>query len=242
MGPVLYKPQAAANLLYETFLENLEKTVPFLVEDKDEEQRASPWRKNLGQRVLSRGITIYDRPQAAKFEGIELNNFGVDFEGVPTQELVLVSNGRLQQLPLGQRPLDKKHVSNGHAFCAEQAAPREGLVNVFVEAEHPLTDAQMEEALRARCAEMELEYCYIQHAPGDFERVYTKDGRKERVVGMEQVNVSARSLRDIAAAGGRQELWVGQPNVVTPSLLVNEVELVPQDRKPGRKPFVAKPQ
>ena len=240
VGPVLYKPQAAADFLHLLLLGQLNQTVPFLVENTDEDPHASPWRKKRGQRVMSPGITIYDRPQATEFDGIALENFGVDMEGVPTQELVLVSNGRLQQLPLGQRPLDKKHVSNGHAFWADQIAPREGLSNVFVEADRPLTDEQMEEKLRARCAELELEYCYIQHSPGDFERVYTKDGHKERIVGLEDVNLSSRSLRDIEAAGGTRQLANGR-SIITPSLLVNEVEVMPQDRKPGRHPFIAKP-
>ena len=242
VGPVLYKPQAAADFLNVLLLGELNQTVPFLVEDKDEDSQASLWRKKLGQRILSPGITIYDRPQATEFEGISLENKGVDLEGVPTQEIVLVANGRLQQLPLGQRPLDKKHVSNGHAFFTEQIAPREGLSNVFVEPETQLTDAQMEEKLLERCRELELEYCYIKHSKGDFERVYTQDGHKERMVGLADVNLSARSLRDVEVAGGETRFSRNRFDIITPSMLVNEVEIVPQDRKPGRKPFISKPQ
>ena len=241
VGPVLYKPSSAADFLRVLLLGKLSRTVPFLVEDSDEDLQASPWRKKLGQRILSPGIAIYDRPQATEFEGISLENKEIDLEGVPTQELVLVSNGRLQELPLGQRPLDKKHASNGHAFFADQIAPREGLSNVFVESETQLTDEQMEEKLLERCRELELEYCYIQHSFGDFERIYSKDGHKERIVGLEDANLSARSLRDIEVAGGKPQLSRGRLDIITPSLLINEVEVIPQDRKPGRKPFVTKP-
>ena len=243
VGPVLYKPAAAKGFLEVLLLDDLNKTVPYFVQDNDEDMQASPWRKKQGQRILSPGITIYDRPQVAEFEGINLRHWGVDLEGVPTQELVLVGkNGRLEQLPLGQRPLAKKHASNGHIFWREQIAPREGLSNVFIEPEQLLTDEQMEEKLLTRCRELELEYCYIAHTTRDFERVYTKDGHKERIVGLRDTNLSARSLRDIEAAGGKRELFLGTPNVVTPSLLVNEIEVLPKDRKPGRKPFVVKPQ
>ncbi len=242
VGPVLYKPAAAKSFLKILLFNELNKTVPYFVQDNDEDMQASPWRKKLGQRILSPGIAIYDRPQETEFEGIGLMHWNVDFEGVPTQELVLVGkNGRLEQLPLGQRPLAKKHASNGHIFLLDEIAPREGLSNVFVEPEHPLTDEQMEEKLLARCQELELEYCYIAHTSNDFERVYTKDGHKERIVGLEDANLSARSLRDIEAAGGSRKVFLGWPILITPSLLVNEVEVLPRDRKPGRKPFIAKP-
>ena len=243
IGPVLYKPSAAADFLRSLLLSELKKTVPFLVEDLDMDVSASPWRRKRGQRMFSPGITIYDRPQATEFEGIELDNRGVDLEGIASQELVLVSNGRLQQIPLGQRPLEKGDASNGHIFYDDDdddIAPREGLSNVFVEPEQALTDEQMEQKLLERCRELELEYCYIQHSSGDFERIYSEDGSKEWIVGLEDANLSARSLRDIEAAGGRAQLLRGW--IVTPSLLVNEVEVVPQDRKPGRKPFLEKPE
>lgn len=242
VGPVLYKPAAAKSFLRKLLLSDLNKTVPFFVQDRDEDSQASPWRKKIGQRILSPGIMIYDRPQETVFEGVSLAHWYVDLEGVAAQELLLVGkNGRLEQLPLGQRPLTKKHASNGHVFWTEQVAPREGLSNVFIEPEHVLTDAQMEARLLSRCRELELEYCYIAHTSSDFERIYTKDGRKEYIVGLQDTNLSARSLRDIEAAGGKRELFLGTPNLVTPSLLVNEVEVIPQDRKPGRKPFIAKP-
>lgn len=242
LGPVLYKPAPAARLLSNWLLDDLQNTAPFLVGDSDEDTFASPWRKKIGRRLISPGITIYDRPQEEFYEGIALALFNkIDWEGVPTEDLVLVADGRLQTLPFSQRPLKKGHRSNGHAVLTEMGDVRESPTNVFVEPTQIFSDAEMEAKLLARCKELNLEYCYIkQSAPNLLERIYTKDGHKEYVVGLKEVNMSARVLRDILAVGGKPELY--DRHIVIPSMLVDEVELEPQDRKPGRKPLIPKPE
>ena len=48
----------------------------------------------------------------------------------------------------------------------------------------------------------------------------------------------SRALRDILAAGDESDVY---SNVITPALLVDEIELLPSDRRPDRKPFIARP-
>ena len=243
LGPVLYKPAAAAGVLDSRLLKALSNTAPFLVEDNDEDDSASSWRKKLGRRMMSPHITVYDRPQVESYEGMALERtYYIDAEGVPSQELILVSNGRLQMLPFSQRPTGKKHASNGHAFVYHGDTTREKVSNVFVEPQTTWTDEEMEEKLLARCRELDLAYCYIKHEDEDtaYERIYTQDGHREYVSALRVENESARVLRDILAAGGEPALI--KRRMVTPSLLIDEVELVPVDRKPERKPFIAKPQ
>ena len=242
LGPVLYKPLSAGIFIQELLTNNLIPTVP-LWQPNGEDEEAGPFRKRLGRRVMSPGITVYDRPRLKEYEGVQLTGSSwLDWEGVPTQELVLVADGRLQNLPLSQRPLEKAkgHQSNGHALSIlGNGGVREDVSNIFVEPETPLTDEQMEEKLLARCKELDLEYCYIKN-DSVFERIYTKDGRKEWIIGLNEIHKTERSLRDILAAGGKKEIVNGY--MVVPSLLVDEVELEPQDRKPDRKPLVPKPQ
>ena len=239
LGPVLYKPTAAAKFLQKTLRPNLENIVPLFNSKSAEDTTASSWRKKIGRRVMSPGITVYDRPQASTYKGIELYTFTpVDIEGVAGQDLTIISGGRLRQVPLSERPLElKNHRSNGHAWFDDYGV-REDTTALFIEPEVPLTDEQMEEKLLARCKELELPYCYIKEG-SFFQRVYTQDGRKEWVLGLTD-NLSERSLRDILAAGGEEKLVYS--NIITPSLLVDEVELEPQDRRPDRKPLIEKPE
>ena len=237
LGPVLYDPAGASEFL-DLLLGKLRNMAPWWNNESDEDDTASLLRKKIGMRVLSPGINIYDRPKARTFRGFELVNFSpIDKEGVASEELTLVSGEKLQQVPLSQRPLnDKKHKSNGHAF---KGIGRERLSSVFVEPENPLTKEQLKAKLMERCKELELPYCYI--ARGDsFRRVYTDDGHEEWVVGLYESNWTSRSLRDILAAGSDFEL--GDYNVITPSILVDEIELMSEDRRPERKPFIDKPQ
>ena len=161
-----------------------------------------------------------------------------------------MQHGHVKEFPLTQRPLGKNHRSNGHAQISQLYGPREDLTNVFVESTETWTDEQMEEKLLARCRELGLEYGYILHEPnpsGDLgiERIYTKDGRKETVLNLKWDGnfFTQRDLRSVLAVGGKAKLAENFYNkvIVTPSVLMSEVELVPQEHKPHRQPFISKP-
>jgi len=241
VGPVLYKPNAAVRLLKMLLLSDMKNIVPWWNNEADDDRTASVLRKKIGMRVMSPGINLYDRPTLRTYEGIELRTFNaIDNEGVAAEDLTVVSNGKLQQLPLSQRPLDsaKEHKSNGHALLDNEGG-REDLSTVFLEADAPLTEDQLKEKLLVRCKELELPYCYI--AEGDFfRRVYTQDGHEEWVIGLREQDLSQRSLRDILAVGTDAKLL--DRSTVVPSLLVDEIELMPEGRQPPRQPFIAKPQ
>lgn len=244
LGPVLYKAPQAARFLEILLLERLSNTAPWW-NNADEDTWASPFRKQIGLRVMSPGINVYDRPQVKTYQGIEIASFApVDLEGVSSEELTLVSGGKLRQVPLSQRPLEaKNHKSNGHAL--KSIVGRENISTIFVEPQSPLTTQQLEEKLLARCKELGLPYCYISEELG-FQRIYTHDGHKEWVVGLYEREWNVRSLRDILAAGDDstiiQKSYIDANTIITPSLLVDEVDLKPRDRHPDRKPLIEKPQ
>ncbi|MCQ2410364.1 MAG: metallopeptidase TldD-related protein [Elusimicrobiaceae bacterium] len=251
IGPVLLKPQAAARMIKQAVLNDLENSKPWLLSYADDDDEAGKLYKKQHVRVSTDLLTLYDRPLARQFEGITLLKFApLDKEGVAAQNLTLIQNGRVQDFPLTQRPLTKNHHSNGHAYLDTVNGPREGLTNVFVEPKEQLTDEQMEEKLLARCRELGLEYGYILYGAdpsGDLglERIYTSDGRKETVLNLKWDGnfFTQRDLRGVLAVGGERQLsynWRG-PVVVTPSVLMEEVELVPQEHKAHRQPFIPKP-
>lgn len=262
IGPVLLKPRAAERLLWFSVLQDMQQTKPLLRGDRSDsdDPSAGKLNKKRGVRVSTDLLTIYDRPLARDFQGIALARFApVDDEGVASQDITLVENGHVNMLPLSQRPLAPKHHSNGHGFFdydylnVDAQSLRERLTNVFVEPKEQLTDEQMEEKLLARCRELGLEYGYILHdglrQGGNalsVERIYTADGRKEAVLNLKWDGnfFTQRDLRSVLAVGGKRELvddfW-DLPTVITPSVLLSEVELVPKEHKPHRKPFIARP-
>ena len=251
VGPVLLKPGAAAQFVWNAVLSQMRNSKPWLLTYSDDDKEAGKLYKKQHLRVSTDLLTMYDRPLLREFEGITLSRFRpVDAEGVAAENLTLVQNGHVKDFPLTQRPLTKNHRSNGHAQISQLYGPREDLTNVFIEPTETWTDEQMEEKLLARCRELGLEYGYILHEPnpsGDLgiERIYTKDGRKETVLNLKWDGnfFTQRDLRSVLAVGGKAKLAENFYNkvIVTPSVLMSEVELVPQEHKPHRQPFIAKP-
>ena len=255
LGPVLLRPDAAGRFVLEKFVWNVEYVKPLLSELYENDPRAAAFRSKTGLRVVSDVVDIVDDPLARSYAGNPLYYIPVDDEGVPAQKLLLTSQGHLQELPLSRRPVSAGHQSNGHARLTASTFPREMLTNVFVNAKHPLSSEELDRKFLDLCREWELEYCYEIERFDDYNlsqspwawRVYTKDGHKEPVFGLEIQSLSERSLRDIVAAGGETEVTYFElrysrgRTVLTPSLLLQEVEMIPSDAKPDKPPFVTKP-
>ena len=248
LGPVLLMPSAAADLWKDVFMNNASNFGTLITVDGKEEISGS-FKNKVGKRVLSNVVNVYDRPRLKTYQGQVLFGFlPIDDEGVATQELTLVEDGFLREIPLSSRPFKKGAKSNGHGRFLKGAL-QEHLTNIVVEARHPLSMEQLEQQLRQECRAVDLEYCYIIHSlnpdsEGAWERIYTEDGHKEMVTGLQlESGLSNRSLRDIRAAGTEKIVrnidWT--QSIITPALLLEEMELKESDRKPDRKSFVPKP-
>lgn len=263
VGPVLLTPAAAGGFIKAVLVRNLQKINPLLSRKTETDPMAGKLRDKLNLRVMSNVVDVTDRPFEKEFNGAPLGGFmPVDDEGVAAQELTLISGGKLRALPRSSRPVAKGDKSNGHARMTDMSLPREMLTNVFVTAKNPVAVADLEQQLLDKCRALELEYCYIlpQFAPLTknktellwAQKIYTADGHKETVYGLKLSDVTPRSLRDIVAAGDDPDVSYIQPlayggdfvpeqSIVTPSLLLEELELVPDDKKADKPPFVKKP-
>ena len=243
LGPVLLKPAAAAWLLNRVFVQNITNLKPLL---DTTEQQGGNFRDKTGKRVMSKLVTVYDKPSLHEYNNQPLSFTGtLDDEGVPAQDLVLAQGGKIKELPRSRRPREKNARSNGHGFssAATYSFPREDVTNVWVQAVDPQTAEQLEAQLLAKCREADLEYCYIIDALPTIlnaQRLYTADGHKENVFGLILSPVTTRALRDIIAAGNDMEVTAGG-KIVTPSLLLEELEFTPDTAEPEKQPFVPRP-
>lgn len=263
VGPVLLTPAAAGGFIKTVLVRNLQNVSPLLSRKVETDPAAGKLRDKLNLRVMSNVVDVTDQPFEKEFNGMPLGGFmPVDDEGVRAQTLQLVSGGKLYALPRSGRPVAKGDTSNGHARMTDRSLPREMLTNVFVTAKNPVPAADLEKQLLEKCRALELEYCYIlpvfpsmnknQTDVVSAQKIYSADGRKETVYGLKLSDVTPRSLRDIVAAGNDAEITYIQPlvyggdfvpeqSVVTPSLLLEELELVPDDKKADKPPFVKRP-
>ena len=249
-GPVLLMQDGVTQFLERLLEDNLRNTKPLLTEGNLEDPSVGKLSKKVGRRVLSAGLDVWDRPLLREYNGIPLSGFRpVDSEGVAAQELQLVENGKLKEIPTMRSLLPGQKKSNGHAYISGGQYPRAMLSNMFLTAREPLSQAQLEEKFLALCREQGLEYCYIIYSwqgRGGLniaERVYSTDGHREPVYGLaaEQEN-DTRALRDIVAVGEQLEVFSAPDfTIVAPNLLVNEVELKPIERDSDRPHLVPMP-
>lgn len=259
LGPVLLEPKAAGGFFNQLFVRNANNSKPLLSAQAETDGTAGQFKDKLGMRVISHLLDVYDRPQLREYKGRPLPAFmPLDDEGVEAQELQLVQGGKLLALPTIRSLIAGQKQSNGHARMSSRTLPRAALTHVFFTPRVSVSDAELEQKLLERCRELGLEYGYIfprfaQLKDGTGEvnfawRIYTADGRKEPVYGLRLEGVTTRSLRDVLAAGADEEVSVFTDNttmlsfaVIAPSVLVDEIEILPTQRKPDRAPFVPLP-
>ncbi len=259
LGPVLLEPKAAGGFFNQLFVRNANNSKPLLSAQAETDGTAGQFKDKLGMRVISHLLDVYDRPQLREYDGRTLPAFmPLDDEGVESQELQLVQSGKLLALPTIRSLVKGQKQSNGHARMSSRTLPRAALTNVFFTPKTSLTQEELEQKLLDRCRELGLEYGYIfprfaqlKDGKGEINfawRIYTADGHKEPVYGLRLEGVTTRSLRDVLAAGSDEEVSVFADNatllsfaVITPSVLVDEIEILPTQRKPDRAPFVALP-
>ena len=255
LGPVLLKPEASAELFERLFVPNVSNLKPLISLDREQDSSVGGFKDKVNMRVMSNVVDVYDIPFITSFGDSFLYGFSpIDDEGVRSERLTLVSNGYLRQLPLSSRPLAAGNKSNGHSRGNSRRFPREQITNIMVEAKNPLSEENMEQKLRERCQELEMEYCYLMevlpigNATSYYTaiwRVYTEDGYKEPADGLKIQGLTARTLRDIIAAGDDyQAIRLSSPmdsSIIIPSLLIEEMELIPTTIRPDRKPFLPRP-
>lgn len=226
-GPVLFEGDAAAQFISQLFAAQLSPTKTPLTAD-EWLKRDLPDPKLVGRvnrRVFPEFVTVRDDPLAHEWNGVHLaGHREIDDEGVPSEEIVLVENGRLVGLPMARQPTKKIPGSNGHAFTFENQWTIPVVTNVFVEAER--TKGDLAKELRELCRDFDVEYGLLIKrldepavsnryrwtevseetqelltAPVVMYRVYAEDGRVEPVRGLVFDDVSIRSLRDVSALG-----------------------------------------
>lgn len=257
VGPVLLMPSAAGPFIYDQLVQNFQN-LKMLTSEGDEEDSTTGKFNLKGQRVMAPGLTVWEEPFARTRGEVPLGGFTpVDDEGITAQTLKLVEQGHITDIPRTTRPLKGKKPSNGHALITPQSMPRERLTNVRLEPQEPLAWDELVSRFLQRCKTLGLDYGYVMHEwPTAFnnhtpvlEKVYV-DGSSQFVYGLKIDGLTTRSLRDILAAGDSPVVThievpgeVGLPaqNVQTPALLIEELELVPDETKPDKHPFVKKP-
>ena len=153
VGPALFEPQAAAQLLAQLLGDNLHiQRKPISDPSRPLNLISSEFEGRAGSRVMPEWIDVSDDPTLAAWQGKPLAGYyPFDFEGVRPKAVSLIEKGVLKGYLTTRQPAKNLPVSNGHGrFPAGFGTTAAAIGNLFVKAAQtsPLTE------LKARLIQM----------------------------------------------------------------------------------------
>lgn len=150
VGPVLFEPQAAAQLLAQLVGDNLDvprrpmtdpgRNIPFL---------PSQFENKLGSRILPDWIDITEDPHATTWNNQDLIGFfPYDLEGTVPEVVKVVDRGILKSFLTSRQPVNGMSAGNGHARLPGNYGGRTAAIgNMFVKASQTASMAELKRRL-----------------------------------------------------------------------------------------------
>lgn len=287
-GPVLFEGVAASQIFAEVLGKNLGLTrKPVLEPGNPGAIQASELEGRQGVRILPESFNIVDDPTQTEWHGHKLfGTYRVDDEGVRPAPLNIVEKGVLKNFLLTRQPVRGFPDTNGRArlpgnFGARSAA----LSNLFIQTTDPTPAAELRQKLIDICKQRDKPYGIIVRKfdfpssasvdevrrilsgassgsrplslPVLVYRVYP-DGHEELIRGVRFRGVTARSLKDIIAAGNDANVFdylengapyavmglgseAAESTVIAPSILIDDLDLVKMEDELPKLPIVPPP-
>jgi TldD protein len=286
-GPVLFEGQAGAQILAEVLGRNLALgRKPAGDGGRGGGFQNSELEGRVGARVLPESFDVLDDPTQKEWRGRALfGSYEVDRDGVMAKPVRLIEKGVLKNYLLTRQPVRGYEGSNGHArlpgpFGANAAT----MGNLFISSTDTVPAAELKKKLIELCKARNKPYGMIVRKM-DFPssaatsevrqmlsgqqggrpvsppilvyKVY-QDGHEELVRGLRFRGLTARSLKDILAAGDDSAAFEFMDNtapfalmggagftaeacVVAPSILIDDLELHPVEEEQPKLPLVSAP-
>ncbi|MDR1941363.1 MAG: hypothetical protein LBQ47_03470 [Endomicrobium sp.] len=252
IGPVLLESAAAATLFNNQFFPNISRPKPVLSERYDPTQGEFSLKKGL--KIMPAGFDVIDDPLTTVFDGVKLiGSYRVDDEGTAAQKLDLITNGKLTTLPATRSLFEGQKATNGHAMARRSGDDfaQAYVKNLFFKPRSPIAAAEFKNKFLEYCRQEGLDYCYIIRGSVDEDffsayKINAKTGEETPVYGATIKDLGARTLRDIKYAADDAKVYnitnsISGISIITPSVILSEVEIKPTQKLPARKPLVPKP-
>jgi len=288
-GPVLFEGVAGAQILAEVLGRNLSLARrPVADGGRGGGFTPSELEGRTGARVLPDSFDVVDDPTQKEWRGHPLfGAYEVDREGVLAKPLRLIEKGVLKSYLLTRQPVRGFEGSNGRArMPGSFGASTATFGNLFITASDTVPVAELKNKLIDLCQTRGKPYGIIVRKM-DFPssasldevrrmlagsqgggrpvsmpilvyKIYP-DGREELVRGLRFRGFSARSLKDILAAGDDSAAFefmdsaapfaligasgfTAETCVVAPSILIDDLELHPAEEEQPKLPLVSAPE
>ena len=263
-GPAILQARASAVFFHEIFGHRIEGH-----RQKDVEE-GQTFTKMVGQPVLPNFLSVVDDPTRPRFKEEDLRGFyRYDDEGVSARQVTLVDHGVLKTFLMSRSPVSGFAQSNGHGRRepGRQVVSRQA--NLIVESAKAVPYEELRKMLVAECRKQNKPYGYVfEDITGGFtttsrggpqafkvlpvvvSRVYA-DGRPDQLVrGVDIVGTPLSCFSKILATGddpavfngtcGAESGWV-PVSAVSPSILVEQIEIEKRERSQERLPILPPP-
>ncbi len=236
-----------------------------------EEQRnpsgAQTFKGKLGKPVMDRHFTLVDDPTLSVWDKTPLlGHYDFDDQGVAPSRVTLIDHGVLKGLLLSRYPVVGFDHSNGHGRASFAGYMPQGSPGVLMlSSSAPIEQERLLKILRRECRRRGKPYgiwikrlrtfaqqegtadeTSIRLMPELVYLVDAKTGKLTLVRNLDVVGTPLEMLSNILYAGQDEQVRNGvhgvPVSVVTPSLLLGEVELQRSETKPEKQPILPPPQ
>jgi len=160
-GPVLFEPQAAAQLLAQLLGDNVRlPRKPVAEPGRNVNFFPSEFEGRIGGRVLPDWMDVTDDPTQTSWQGKPLVGFyPFDFEGVKPKPVSLIEKGVLRSFLTTRQPVKNSPASNGHARLPAGFGTRMASIgNLFVKAAQTAPLADLKTRLIQLCKDRDKPY------------------------------------------------------------------------------------
>lgn len=161
VGPVLFEPRAAAQLLAQLLGDNLHiPRKPVSDPSRPVNVIASEFEGRTGSRVLPEWMDVVDDPTQTIYQGKTLAGYyPFDFEGVKPKTVTVIEKGVLKTFLTTRQPAKNLPASNGHArFPAGFGTRAAAIGNLFVKPAQSTPLADLKARLLQMCKERDKPY------------------------------------------------------------------------------------
>jgi predicted Zn-dependent protease len=263
-GPAILAPQVSGVLFHEAIGHRLEG------ERMRNPGEGFTFKGKVGEAVIPTFLTVTDDPTQAKSGDTWLAGYyQFDQEGVPARKVVLIQNGILRNYLMSRTPIKGFDHSNGHGRSDGDTDPMARMGNLIVTSTNSLApDALKQKLLELVKAQGKPFGLIIRETLGGETRTRREDmqgfrdrprlvykvdpetGAETLVRGVELVGTPLISINKIVATGTETGVFNGYcgaesgyvpVSTVTPSTLLQEVELQKSSEKPQRPPILKPP-
>jgi TldD protein len=245
-GPVLFSPDAATDIVAAMVGGNVLGVRP---KPGDTARTAGDYASNFKGRVLPDFLSVTDDPTMKAYGGKSLiGSYDIDDEGVKATSVSVIQNGELLNYLVGRMPIRDFPESNGHGRAAPGQSPVPSVGNLIVQSKQTMSPDELKQKLIAICRQEGKPFGYFVetltgpgYIPRLLYRVYEKDGHEELVRGAELDELDTRTLRNNLIAVGNDPLVSNRAtaiptSVVSPSILLDELEVKRTDTKNAKLP------